>query len=99
MIIYGLALSSSSTPFTALLVDISEEENRSKLVAIVWSMLMVGIVIGGISGSIVLKKINPGGIEAGQIPLENLQAPINSIFAIVPFVVIALTLIATWGVE
>ncbi len=99
MIIYGLALSSSSTPFTALLVDISEEENRSKLVAIVWSMLMVGIVIGGISGSIVLKKINPGGIEAGQIPLENLQAPINSIFAIVPFIVIALTLIATWGVE
>ncbi len=99
MIIYGLAVSSSSTPFTALLVDISEEENRSKLVAIVWSMLMVGIVIGGISGSILLKKINPGGIEAGQIPLENLQVPINSIFAIVPFVVVALTLIATWGVE
>ena len=99
MVIYGLAVSSSSTPFTALLVDISEEENRSKLVAIVWSMLMVGIVIGGISGSILLKKINPGGIEAGQIPLENLQGPINSIFAIVPFVVIALTLIATWGVE
>ena len=99
MIIYGLAVSSSSTPFTALLVDISEEENRSKLVAIVWSMLMVGIVIGGISGSILLKKINPGGIEAGQIPLENLQAPINAIFAIVPFVVVALTLIATWGVE
>ena len=99
MVIYGLAVSSSSTPFTALLVDISEAENRSKLVAIVWSMLMVGIVIGGISGSILLKRINPGGIEAGQIPLENLQAPINSIFAIVPLVVVALTLIATWGVE
>ncbi|ELS02615.1 PUCC protein [Xenococcus sp. PCC 7305] len=99
MVIYGLAVSASSTPFTALLVDISDTENRSKLVAIVWSMLMVGIVIGGISGSILLKRINPGGIEAGQIPLENLQAPINSIFAIVPFVVIALTLIATWGVE
>ncbi len=99
MVIYGLAVSSSSTPFTALLVDISEEENRSKLVAIVWSMLMVGIVIGGISGSILLKRINPDGIAAGQIPLENLQAPINFIFAIVPFVVIALTFIATWGVE
>ena len=99
MVIYGLAVSSSSTPFTALLVDISEAENRSKLVAIVWSMLMVGIVIGGISGSILLKNINPGGIEAGQIPLENLQAPINFIFAMVPFVVIALTFIATWGVE
>lgn len=99
MVIYGLAVSSSSTPFTALLVDVSEAENRSKIVAIVWSMLMVGIVIGGISGSIVLKNINPGGVEAGQIPLANLQAPINSVFSFVPFLVIALAVIATWGVE
>lgn len=99
MAIYGIAVSSSSTPFTALLVDISEEENRSKLVAVVWSMLMVGIVIGGISGGIVLKQINPGGVAAGQIPLENLQAPINSVFGFVPFLVIALAFIATWGVE
>lgn len=99
MAIYGIAVSSSSTPFTALLVDISEESNRSKLVAVVWSMLMVGIVIGGISGGIVLKTINPGGVAAGQIPLENLQAPINSVFATVPFIVISLAFIATWGVE
>ncbi|MDJ0635234.1 MAG: BCD family MFS transporter [Xenococcaceae cyanobacterium MO_188.B29] len=99
MAVYGLAVSSSSTPFTALLVDISEEENRSKLVSVVWSMLMVGIVIGGISGSIVLKNINPGGVEAGQIPLANLQAPIDSVFSFVPFVVIALALTATWGIE
>ncbi|MDJ0531551.1 MAG: BCD family MFS transporter [Xenococcaceae cyanobacterium MO_207.B15] len=97
--IYGLAVSSSSTPFTALLVDVSEEENRSKLVSIVWSMLMVGIVIGGISGGVVLKQINQGGVEAGQIPLENLQAPINSVFSFVPFLVLALAAIATWGVE
>ncbi len=43
---YGLALSSSSTPFAALLVDVSDEDNRSQLVGVVWSMLMVGIVIG-----------------------------------------------------
>ncbi len=99
MAIYGLAVSSSSTPFTALLVDISEEENRSKLVAVVWSMLMVGIVIGGISGSVVFKKIEANGVTAGNIPLEILQAPINSVFSFVPFLVLALALIATWGVE
>ena len=99
MAIYGIAVSSSSTPFTALLVDISEESQRSKLVAVVWSMLMVGIVIGGISGSIVLKNINSEGVAAGQIPLENLQAPINSVFAVVPFIVISLAFIATWGIE
>ncbi|GAB4542346.1 MAG: BCD family MFS transporter [Pleurocapsa sp.] len=99
MAIYGMAVSSSSTPFTALLVDISEEENRPKLVAIVWSMLMVGIVIGGISGSVVFKQIEAGGVTAGNIPLEVLQPPINNVFSFVPFLVIALAVIATWGVE
>ncbi len=99
MAIYGLAVSSSSTPFTALLVDITEEETRSKLIAIIWSMLMVGIVIGGVSGSIVFKKIEVDGIVAGNIPLEVLQPPINSVFSFVPFLVLALAVIATWGVE
>lgn len=99
MAIYGLAVSCSSTPFTALLVDITEEERRSKLIAIVWSMLMVGIVIGGVTGSIVFKTIEVEGIAAGNIPLEILQPPINSVFGFVPFLVLALATIATWGVE
>ena len=99
MAVYGLAVSFSSTPFTALLVDITEEERRSKLIAIVWSMLMVGIVIGGITGSIVFKRLETGGIAEGNIPLEVLQPPINSVFSLVPFLVFGLALIATWGVE
>lgn len=99
MAIYGLAVSSSSTPFTALLVDITEESTRSKLIAIVWSMLMVGIVIGGVTGSIVFKSIETAGITAGNIPLEILQPPINKVFSLVPFIVFGLALIATWGVE
>jgi MFS transporter, BCD family, chlorophyll transporter len=62
-------------------------------------MLMVGIVIGGVTGSIVFKKIEAGGIAAGNIPLAILQPPINSVFSFVPFLVLALALIATWGVE
>jgi MFS transporter, BCD family, chlorophyll transporter len=99
MAIYGLAVSCSSTPFTALLVDITEEARRAKLIAIVWSMLMVGIVIGGITGGNIFKKIEVGGIAAGNIPLAILQPPINSVFSFVPFLVLALALIATWGVE
>ncbi len=100
MVIYGLAVSSSSTPFTALLVDISEEDSRSKLVAVVWSMLLVGIVIGGISGKKILDGIETANISpGGLIPLENLQAPINYLFSFVPFVVIILAVIATWGIE
>jgi MFS transporter, BCD family, chlorophyll transporter len=97
MAIYGLGVSCSSTPFTALLVDITEESKRSKLIAIVWSMLMVGIVVGGVTGSIVFKRIEAAGISAGNIPLETLQPPINSVFSFVPF--LGLAIIATWGVE
>lgn len=110
---YGLALSSSSTPFTALLVDISEEKSRSKIVAVVWSMLLFGVVIGGISGSIFLKKVQQSGVVLGSnvgammshgekllnTPLENLQAPINSLFLIVPAIAFGLGLLGTIGVE
>jgi BCD family chlorophyll transporter-like MFS transporter len=121
--IYGLGISASSTPFTALLVDISEEDNRSKIVAVVWSMLMVGIVMGGITGKILLDDLYVSGLEqlpeslaiykiplanvleeayrqgVYKIPLEFLQKPINSIFLIVPTIVIILTMIATWRIE
>lgn len=91
--LYGLAISASSTPFTALLVDISDEDNRSKLVGIVWSMLMVGIIIGAIILSISLKQLE---LDA---PLATIQASINRVFIVVPGVVFLLTLAATWGVE
>lgn len=90
---YGLALSASSTPFAALLVDVSDEDNRSKLVGIVWSMLMVGIIIGAIISSSLLDQI------ALDSPLELLQAAMNRLFLIVPAVVVGLAFVATWGIE
>ena len=90
---YGFALSCSSTPFAALLVDISEEHERSKLVSIVWSMLMVGIVIGAIVTGIMLKQV---GIDA---ELEVIKGSLNRLFFMVPGVILLLTLVSTWGVE
>ncbi len=91
--LYGLAISASSTPFAALLVDVSEEDNRSKLVGIVWSMLMVGIIVGAIISSTLLKQI------ALDAPLELLQSSVNRLFLIVPVLVVGLAFIATVGVE
>ena len=96
-IVQGIATGASSTPFTALLVDISDEDNRSKIVATIWSMLMVGIVIGGISGKILFENLSGG--EGESIPLQVLIPPINSIFIAVPIIVLCLALIATWRVE
>ena len=87
--LYGLCLSACSTPFAALLVDVSDEHNRSQLVGIVWSMLMVGIAGGAIGSAVLLRGLDP----------ENLQSTINRLFIIIPAVVILLGVIATWGVE
>jgi PUCC protein. len=92
-IIYGLALSASSTPFAALLVDISDEDNRSKVVGIVWSMLMVGIIIGAITSSILLKQV---GVDA---PLDTVKTSVNSLFIKVPAIVLIFAFVATVGVE
>ena len=90
---YGLALSASSTPFAAMLVDITDEDMRSKLVSTVWSMLMVGIVIGAISGSILLKPLE---LDAS---IENVQTAVNKLFLIIPAVVVGMTFLGTIGIE
>lgn len=91
--LYGLALSASSTPFAALLVDVSDEDNRSRLVGVVWSMLMVGIVIGAILSGGLLRQLE------ADTSIATLQDSINRLFIIVPVIVIGLVLLATVGVE
>ena len=101
--IYGMAISFSSTPFAALLVDISDEEERSKLVGIVWSMLMVGIVIGAIAVSRLLPctEAPPSNISifANSNRLAQLQKAINSVFLIIPAAVVGMSFFATYGIE
>lgn len=92
--LYGLALSASSTPFAALLVDISDEDNRPQLVGVVWSMLMVGIVVGAIISSKLLK-----GADSQTLDIAQLQTAINPVFMIMPALVVGLCVIATLGIE
>ncbi|NJM69658.1 MAG: BCD family MFS transporter [Scytonema sp. RU_4_4] len=91
--VYGLAICASSTTFAALLVDVSEENNRSKVVGIVWSMLMVGIIVGAIISSSLLKQLT------SDAAIGTLQASVNRLFIIVPAIVFGLAIVATFGVE
>ncbi|MEN9216613.1 MAG: BCD family MFS transporter [Gloeomargarita sp. HHBFW_bins_162] len=91
--LYGLAVSASSTPFAALLVDISDEDNRSQIVGVVWSLLMVGIIAGAISGSGLLKQVE---LDAAA---DVVRASMNRLFTIVPLVVVGLAVVATLGIE
>jgi BCD family chlorophyll transporter-like MFS transporter len=92
-VVYGMAVSASSTTFTALLVDISEEDNRSKLVGIVWSLLMVGVILGAVISGILLNQL------ATDKTVETLQASVNRLFLIVPAVVFGLAFVATYKIE
>lgn len=92
--LYGLASSLSSTPFFALLVDISDEDNRGQLIGIVWSMMTVGIAVGGITSKILLRRL-----ETADASLQILRSSMSWLFIIVPAIVFGLALIATFGVE
>jgi MFS transporter, BCD family, chlorophyll transporter len=91
--VYGLAICVSGTTFAALLVDISEEDNRSKVVGVVWSMLMVGIIVGAIISASILRQLTP------EADVATLQAAVNRLFMIVPAIVFGLSLLSTLGVE
>jgi MFS transporter, BCD family, chlorophyll transporter len=91
--LYGLALSASSTPFAALLVDVSDEDNRSQIVGVVWSMLMVGIVIGAILSGGLLRQLE------ADASIAALQVSIDRLFIIVPALVILLVILGTVGIE
>jgi MFS transporter, BCD family, chlorophyll transporter len=106
---YGLALSASSTPFVALLVDVSDDDNRSQLIGIVWSMLMVGIVVGAIISSRLLDTPTICGADilaydatgsSGRVAdIQKLQATINPVFMIMPAIVFGLSVLSLLGVE
>lgn len=91
--LYGLALSSTSTPFTALLVDVSEEDTQSKLIGIGWGMLMVGIIVGVVIVAIVLKSLDDAP------SLAQIQSSVNRLFIIAPAIVCGLAILSTYGIE
>ncbi|MBE9225949.1 BCD family MFS transporter [Phormidium sp. LEGE 05292] len=91
--LYGIATSISSTPFFALLVDVSDEDDRGKLIGIVWSMMTVGIAVGGITSKILLRRLE------NNASLDVVRSSISWFFIVVPAIVFLLALIATFGVE
>ena len=91
--LYGLSVSMCSTPFATLLVDITDEDDRSRLVAVDWSMLIGGTIIGAITIGVLLKSLTTNATIA------DVQVQINRLFLIIPGFVCFLTVVATWGVE
>lgn len=91
--LYGLAISLATTPYLALVIDRTSEAERPRAVGIIWCLLTVGIVIGAIAISLNLRSLD--GITDPAL----LEPELLGFMAKVVVVVLALTLVATLGLE
>jgi BCD family chlorophyll transporter-like MFS transporter len=90
---YGLAVSLATTPYLALVIDTTNEQERPRAVGLIWCLLTVGIVLGAIASSICLR-----GLDGVSDPAV-LEPVLFGFMARVAAAVLGLTLIATWGIE
>jgi BCD family chlorophyll transporter-like MFS transporter len=90
---YGLAISLASTPYLALVIDRTTEQERPRAVGIIWCLLTVGIVVGAISIAIGLRSLD--GVRDPAL----LEPALFAFMLRVTAVVLLLTLVATLGME
>lgn len=91
--LYGLAISLASTPYLALVIDRTHEAERPRAVGVIWCMLTVGIVVGAILISLSLRSLD--GVQDPAV----LESTLTGFMVRVAAGVMALTLVATWGME
>jgi BCD family chlorophyll transporter-like MFS transporter len=91
--LYGLAISLATTPYLALVIDRTSEEERPRAVGIIWCLLTVGIVVGAIAISLSLRQLD--GITDPAL----LEPRLLAFMVKVALVVLALTVVATVGLE
>jgi len=90
---YGLAVSLATTPYLALVIDLTSEQERPRAVGLIWCLLTVGIVVGAISIGLSLRGLD--GVSDPAILREVLLRFMGRVV----LVVLALTLVATLGME
>lgn len=91
--LYGLSVSLATTPYLALVIDRTSEAERPRSVGIIWCMLTIGIVIGAILIAISLRSLD------GVTDPSLLEPALRQFMTRVAVVVLALTLLATWGMD
>ena len=90
---YGLAVSLATTPYLALVIDLTEESERPRAVGLIWCLLTVGIVAGAIATALSLRGLD--GVSDPRL----LEPALLQFMIRVAVVVVLLTLVATWGQE
>ncbi len=91
--LYGLAVSMATTPYLALVIDLTNEKERPKAVGIIWCMLTIGIVIGAIAISITTKSLD--GVTDPSI----LQPALQKFMLWVGGIVLLIAILSCLGIE
>tara|TARA_B100000959_G_scaffold42465_1_gene42681 strand:- start:237 stop:1289 length:1053 start_codon:yes stop_codon:yes gene_type:complete len=91
--LYGLGISLATTPFLALVIDRTSEEERPQAIGIIWCLLSIGIVVGAISGDLSLRELS------GETNTLVLQPVLMHYVQRLVAIVVLLTLVGTWGLE
>ena len=91
--LYGLAISMATTPYLALVIDLTTEKERPRAIGVIWCMLTIGIVIGAIAISITTKGLD------GVTDVALLKPTLQKFMIWVSGIVFIISLIACWGIE
>ncbi len=91
--LYGLAISMATTPYLALVIDLTTEKERPKVVGIIWCMLTIGIVVGAIAISITTK-----GLDGITDPLL-LQPTLQKFMLRVSLIIFTISIFSCLGIE
>jgi BCD family chlorophyll transporter-like MFS transporter len=84
-LVLGVGMYSAGTAYLSLISDLTPEDEQGKAVAIVWSMMMLGILAGVFLGIGILDDYSPEGLVR--------------LFFLMSGLVGGLTLVAVWGQE
>ncbi len=91
--LYGLAISMATTPYLALVIDLTSEKERPKVVGVIWCMLTIGIVVGAIAISIATKGLD------GILDTAILQSTLQVFMLRVSGIIFLIAIISCWGIE
>jgi BCD family chlorophyll transporter-like MFS transporter len=81
----GLGVNVGATVYLALVTDRTSEAERGRVVSIIWTMMMVGILVGALGGAAYLRDYSFNQLV--------------SLFGLAGAAVLVLTLVALWGME
>ncbi len=91
--LYGLAVSMATTPYLALVIDLTTEEERPKAIGIIWCMLTIGIIVGAIAISITTRGLD------GVTEVSQLEPALQRFMLWVAGIVLAISIFSCWGIE